>query len=163
MPLPEAGGLHQTGCVRPREPDVGARILRPMNVSPDPLKPLKNQKALVTGASSGIGEACALALGAAGADVVVNYVSDQKEAQRVVDRIQHEPRRRSAINVRPNASAIRHHRYPGEQRRASTRRSLSRDDSRAMEHGGLGKSYVYLDLFEFYSLDASSEGSGVAA
>jgi glucose 1-dehydrogenase len=59
-----------------------------MNISPDPLKPLKNQKALVTGANSGIGEACALALGAAGADVAVNYVSDPEEAARVVDRIQ---------------------------------------------------------------------------
>ena len=55
-----------------------------MNNSPDPLKPLKNQKALVTGANSGIGEACALALGAAGADVLVNYVSHPEEADRVV-------------------------------------------------------------------------------
>ena len=37
-------------------------------------RPLKGQRALVTGASSGIGEAVARALGAAGADVVVNYV-----------------------------------------------------------------------------------------
>src|ERR1700719_1883886 len=59
-----------------------------MNLSPDPLKPLKNQKALVTGANSGIGEACALALGAAGADVVVNYYSNPEEAERVVDEIQ---------------------------------------------------------------------------
>jgi glucose 1-dehydrogenase len=55
-----------------------------VNNSPDPLKPLKNQKALVTGANSGIGEACALALGAAGADVVINYVSRPEEAERVV-------------------------------------------------------------------------------
>ena len=55
-----------------------------MNHTPDPLKPLKNQKALVTGANSGIGEACALALGAAGADVLVNYVSHPEEADRVV-------------------------------------------------------------------------------
>ncbi len=37
----------------------------------DPLKPLKNQKALVTGANSGIGEACAIGLGEAGASVVL--------------------------------------------------------------------------------------------
>ena len=54
-----------------------------VNSSPDPLKPLKNQKALVTGANSGIGEACALALGSAGADVVINYVSLPEEAERV--------------------------------------------------------------------------------
>jgi hypothetical protein len=56
----------------------------------DPLKPLKNQKALVAGASSGIGEACALALGAAGAAVaavVVNFRSDAEEANRVVEAI----------------------------------------------------------------------------
>jgi len=50
----------------------------------DPQQPLKNQKALVTGASSGIGKACAIALGAAGASVVVNYVSSPEEAEPVV-------------------------------------------------------------------------------
>ena len=50
----------------------------------DPRQPLKNQKAIVTGASSGIGEACAIALGAAGAAVVVNYRSQPQEAERVV-------------------------------------------------------------------------------
>src|SRR5213075_3534289 len=69
-----------------------------MNLSPDPLKPLKNQKALVTGASSGIGEACALALGAAGAEVVVNYVSDSGEAARVVDRIERSGSRAIALH-----------------------------------------------------------------
>ncbi len=59
-----------------------------IQTQPDLLKPLKNQKALVTGASSGIGEACALALGAAGAAVVVNYHSDAAEAERVVNAIQ---------------------------------------------------------------------------
>ncbi len=54
----------------------------------DPLRPLQNQKALVTGANSGIGKACALALGAAGADVVVNFVTRPEEAERVVGVIQ---------------------------------------------------------------------------
>jgi glucose 1-dehydrogenase len=55
-----------------------------MTIPVDSRRPLKNQKALVTGASSGIGEACATALGAAGASVAVNYISDKEEAERVV-------------------------------------------------------------------------------
>jgi glucose 1-dehydrogenase len=70
------------------ETEFAARILQIVNLSPDPLKPLKNQKALVTGANSGIGEACALALGAAGADVVVNYYSNPADAERVIAAIQ---------------------------------------------------------------------------
>lgn len=50
-------------------------------------KILKRQKALVTGASSGIGEAVALALGEAGADVVVNYRSGTEVAESVAERI----------------------------------------------------------------------------
>lgn len=57
-------------------------------MTPDPAKPLKNQKAVITGASSGIGEACALAMAAAGAAVVVNYRSQPEEALRVVGMIE---------------------------------------------------------------------------
>lgn len=52
------------------------------------LKLLKGQKAIVTGASSGIGKAIAIALGHAGADVVVNYVSGEDAAQVVVTEIE---------------------------------------------------------------------------
>jgi glucose 1-dehydrogenase len=52
------------------------------------VKSLRGQKALVTGANSGIGKAIALALGHAGADVVVNYVSREEEAAKVVAEIQ---------------------------------------------------------------------------
>jgi glucose 1-dehydrogenase len=44
---------------------------------------LAGQKALVTGGSSGIGRAVALALGGAGADVAVNYRSGEEEAREV--------------------------------------------------------------------------------
>src|SRR5690242_1996376 len=50
-------------------------------------KCLVGQKALVTGANSGIGRAVALALGAAGADVVVNYVEGEEAAAEVVEAI----------------------------------------------------------------------------
>ena len=48
---------------------------------------LKGQKALVTGANSGIGRAIAIALGQSGADVAVNYVDGDAAAQEVVDAI----------------------------------------------------------------------------
>ncbi|MGG8409439.1 SDR family oxidoreductase [Streptomyces sp. 12297] len=48
---------------------------------------LAGQKALVTGANSGIGLATAVALGRAGADVVVNYVVGADEAEKVVAKI----------------------------------------------------------------------------
>lgn len=49
---------------------------------------LDGQTALVTGASSGIGAASALALGQAGARVLVNYRSSREGAEDVVSRIQ---------------------------------------------------------------------------
>ncbi len=49
---------------------------------------LEGQKALVTGGNSGIGQAVAIALGRAGADVVVNYVRSEAQAQEVVAEIE---------------------------------------------------------------------------
>ena len=48
---------------------------------------LSGQKALVTGANSGIGRGVAIALGQAGADVVVNYVVGDEAANAVADEI----------------------------------------------------------------------------
>ena len=50
-------------------------------------KRLAGQKALVTGANSGIGKGVAIALGQAGAAVVVNYVAGDDAAAAVVDEI----------------------------------------------------------------------------
>jgi glucose 1-dehydrogenase len=48
---------------------------------------LDGQRAIVTGANSGIGEAIARGLAEAGAAVVVNYVAGDERAQKVVDEI----------------------------------------------------------------------------
>lgn len=55
--------------------------------NPSPVVSLSGQSALVTGGSSGIGKAVALALGRAGAAVVVNYRRGEEQAQEVVDEI----------------------------------------------------------------------------
>jgi len=51
-------------------------------------KILKGQKALVTGGNSGIGKAVAIALGEAGAEVVVNYRRGEDQAREVVVEIE---------------------------------------------------------------------------
>lgn len=51
-------------------------------------KPLQNQAAIVTGASSGIGQAIAIELGAAGANVLINYHSDEEGAQKTLEEIE---------------------------------------------------------------------------
>ena len=60
---------------------------RPVMPQCPPQHMLKGQKALVTGAGSGIGRAIALALGQAGADVIVNYVSGAETAEQVATEI----------------------------------------------------------------------------
>jgi len=62
-------------------------------------QPLKGQKALVTGANSGIGEGIAKSLGRAGADVVVNYVAKPEAAQEVVKYIESEGGKAIAIQA----------------------------------------------------------------
>lgn len=62
-------------------------MLRPMSAAaPPPIaKLLSGQKALVTGANSGIGRGVALGLAQAGADVVINYVANDAAANAVAD------------------------------------------------------------------------------
>ena len=60
-----------------------AHLPKPVMPRVPPQQLLLGQKAIVTGASSGIGRAIALALGQAGADVVVNYVAGEDKAREV--------------------------------------------------------------------------------
>lgn len=60
---------------------------------------LEGQPALVTGANSGIGEAVALGLARAGADVVVNYVTRPEAAEEVAHKIEGMGRRAMAIEA----------------------------------------------------------------
>lgn len=50
-------------------------------------QPLENSRAIVTGASSGIGGGIAQAFAAAGASVIVNFRSDEESAERIVREI----------------------------------------------------------------------------
>jgi glucose 1-dehydrogenase len=51
---------------------------------------LTGQKAIVTGANSGIGKGIAKELAKAGADVVVNYITNPDDAEKLVDEIKEE-------------------------------------------------------------------------
>ena len=62
-------------------------------------KKLAGQSALVTGANSGIGEAIALSLGEAGANVVINYVSKPEDAEAVANRVREYGSRAIAIKA----------------------------------------------------------------
>ena len=64
-----------------------AGTLPPSSGATDGRQPLRGQRALVTGANSGIGEAVAIGLAQAGAAVVVNYVSNPAAAEAVVGQI----------------------------------------------------------------------------
>ena len=62
-------------------------------------KLLVGQKALVTGANSGIGKAVAIGLARAGADVIVNYVTNEPAAREVVAAIEAEGAKGLAIEA----------------------------------------------------------------
>ena len=71
---------------------------------------IKGQTALVTGASSGIGRAIAIAMAQAGADVVVNYVSNSGEAEKVADEIRGHGQRaitvKGDVAIEPDVEAM---------------------------------------------------------
>jgi glucose 1-dehydrogenase len=69
-----------SGTTDPADVRSGAPVIEPRQL-------LRGQKALVTGANSGIGQATAIALARAGADVVVNYVTGEDRAEAVVEEI----------------------------------------------------------------------------
>jgi len=71
---------------------------RPVPNVPYPVT-LTGQTALVTGANSGIGKAVAIGLARAGADVVVNYVTNPAEAEDVAHLIESFGRRAIAIKA----------------------------------------------------------------
>src|ERR1700751_296831 len=80
-------------------PACYAHLPRPVMPRCPPQKLLLGQKALVTGARSGIGRAIALSLGDAGAYVVINYVSGEEKAQALADEIFSKGSRAMAIRA----------------------------------------------------------------
>ena len=80
---------------RIRDTDLPAAVMPCVS----PQKLLKGQKALVTGASSGIGRAVALSLGDAGADVVINYVAGEDKAEALAEEIRAKGGKAVAVQV----------------------------------------------------------------
>ncbi len=80
------------------DPGVDVAARRPAPDTPFPHS-LHGQTALVTGANSGIGHGVAVGLAKAGADVVVNYVTDPKAADAVVKEIEFLGRRALAVKA----------------------------------------------------------------
>jgi len=78
------------------------KLPQPVLPSLQHLALLKGQTALVTGANSGIGRAIALALGQAGANVVVNYVARPEDAEAVAAEVR--AAGSGAITVRADVS-----------------------------------------------------------
>lgn len=60
---------------------------------------LAGQRAVITGGSSGIGQAIACSYAAAGAAVIINYLSDNEEAEQMVEDIQNDGGKAFAVQA----------------------------------------------------------------
>jgi len=80
-------------------PTQFSHLPQPVMPRVPPQKMLLGQKALVTGASSGIGRAIAMSLADAGADVVINYVSGMDKAVELANEIKARGTRAVAIKA----------------------------------------------------------------
>ncbi len=91
-----------TGRPDSKRQNVQPLLSLPIGISMS-LKPLRNQTAIVTGGSSGIGEGIVKAMAATGANVVVNYPTGSEAADRIVQTIRGEGG--VAIAVRADVSS----------------------------------------------------------
>ena len=96
---------------------------------------LSGRTALVTGSSRGIGRAIALKLGELGADVAVNYVTRDRDAQDVVDRLHAMGRRAFAM-----------------------RADVSRLDQLGVLFDGVAAQWQALDIYVNNAIDVASYG-----
>ena len=110
--------------------DCYAHLPKPVMPCVPPQQLLLGQKALVTGASSGIGRAIALSLGDAGADVVINYVTDEDKAEALAEEIRRKGS--SALVSSLNAAAPKPASDSGTDARAS------RGSAPSVRRGGRG-------------------------
>src|SRR6059058_5260957 len=86
MPTMPAEAANRPKPKMPHAPDF-MNLPKPVLPKTENRKLLKGQKAIVTGASSGIGRSIALALGHAGAGVCINYVAGEDKAQAMVEEL----------------------------------------------------------------------------
>ncbi len=105
---------------------------------------LKDKVALVTGSSRGVGKSIALAYAKEGAKVMVNYTSNEKAANEVVETIQRDGGQGKAVKadvakkaeaealVQATVDSFGGTRHPREQRRVHTAGHDAQDDGRAV-------------------------------
>lgn len=85
-----------------KEKISGHHTLPPTQVNMASTQPLLGRIAVITGASKGIGAATALELASLGAKVVINYSSDSKPADELVQKIGSD----KAIAIKANVASI---------------------------------------------------------